>query len=217
MLGQLASGVGHELRNPLGVMSNAIYYLQLVQPDAAPEVKEYLGILQQQVALSGKIVSDLLDFARVTPVQREAVTLHSLVAAQRSRLPELDSIQLEADLPESLPLAQVDPVHAGQVIFNLLTNAIQAMGPGGRLRLRGSHHSGGHLQLEVSDNGPGVPPEIGDKVFEPLFTTKARGIGLGLAVSRSLAQANGGELYLHPSGGAGATFVFTMPTAGAQA
>ena len=72
MLGQLASGVGHELRNPLGVMTNAVYFLEMVQPDAPPEVHEYLGMLRAQIGLAEKIVSDLLDFSRVKPPRREA-------------------------------------------------------------------------------------------------------------------------------------------------
>ena len=213
LLGQLASGVGHELRNPLGVMSNAVYYLDAVQPDAPADVRKYLGMLREQIVLSAKIVNDLLDFSRITPAERLPIPLEHIAETQLRRLGPPDSIKVTRDFPESLPLAHVDPVHAGQIVLNLLTNAVQAMSEGGTLHLRGRVSPEGKVLLEVSDTGPGVPPEHVDKIFEPLFTTKASGIGLGLAVSRSLAQANGGDLAILSQAGRGATFAFAMPAA----
>jgi len=214
MVGHLASGVGHELRNPLGVMSNAVYYLEMVLGDAPDNVREYLGILRQQVALSGKIVNDLLDFSRINPAQRQSTTVQSIAAAQLERLAPLEGIRVEQEFPDSLPCVHVDPVHAGQVVMNLLTNAVQAMGnQGGTLRLRAQLNGGGVVLFEITDTGPGVAPENLERIFEPLFTTKSRGIGLGLAVSKSLAQANGGDLTVSSEPGKGATFIFAMPAA----
>lgn len=214
LLGHLASGVGHELRNPLGVMSNAVFYLEMVLEKAPENVREYLGILRQQIALSGKIVNDLLDFSRINPAQRQTTALKSLAAAQLERLAPLEGITVEQEFPDTLPNVHVDPVHAGQIVMNLLTNAVQAMGPqGGTLRLSGRLNGGSVVLLEVTDTGPGIAPENLERIFEPLFTTKARGIGLGLAVSKSLAQANGGDLVVSSEPGRGATFLFAMPVA----
>lgn len=211
LVGHLASGVGHELRNPLGVMSNAVFYLEMVLGSAPENVKEYLGILRQQIALSGKIVNDLLDFSRINPAQRQKTTVKSIAAAQLDRLAPLEGIRVEQEFPESLPCVHVDPVHAGQVVMNLLTNAVQAIGDkGGTLTLR-ARNGGGLVHLEVTDSGPGVPAENLERIFEPLFTTKARGIGLGLAVSKSLALANGGDIAVVSNPGMGATFIFAMP------
>lgn len=217
LLGHLASGVGHELRNPLGVMSNAVFYLEMVLEKSPENVREYLGILRQQIALSGKIVNDLLDFSRINPAQRQTTALKSIAAAQLERLAPLDGITVEQEFPDALPDVHVDPVQAGHVVMNLLTNAVQAMGEqGGMLRLRGRLNGGDVVLLEVTDTGPGVPAENLERIFEPLFTTKARGIGLGLAVSKSLAQANGGDLGVSSEPGRGATFVFAMPVAPAR-
>jgi signal transduction histidine kinase len=214
LMGQLASSVGHELRNPLGVMSNAVYYLEHILAPPPGDVRDYLAMLRQQIALSEKIVSDLLDFSRVGPAERQATELKGLIATQLRRVRPLDAFRVELEFPENLPPVHVDPVHAGQVVLNLLTNAVQAMGDaGGTLRIRGCLNGDGHMRLEVSDTGPGIRPEHLEKIFEPLFTTKARGIGLGLAVSRSLAQANGGDLTVRSTPGSGATFLFTMPVA----
>lgn len=210
MLGQLASGVGHELRNPLGVMTNAVYYLEMVQPDAAPDVQEYLGILRAQIGLAEKIVGDLLDFSRIRPPRRDVVPVADIVAAQQARLTVPSDITLTVDLPADLPRVSVDPVQIGQILFNLLINAVQTLdGRGGTIQVSASA-AADRVRLHVDDDGPGVAPDLRSKIFEPLFTTKARGIGLGLAVSRSLAEANGGALDLDDSA-QGARFTLSLP------
>jgi signal transduction histidine kinase len=214
LVGQLAGSIGHEIRNPLGVMANAIYYLEAVQADAPPDVREYLGILKQQVQLSSKIVNDLLDLSRTTPAAREPVAIRTIVSA---RLQQLDPKQsrIESDIPADLPPVHVDPVHVGHVMDNLLTNAVQAIdGQAGVITVRARRAGAGFVCIEVADTGPGVAAENVHKIFEPLFTTKARGIGLGLALSKSLAQANGGDLTLVSTPGRGATFALKLPVAG---
>jgi signal transduction histidine kinase len=225
MLGQLASGVGHELRNPLAVMTNAVYFLEMIQPDAPPQVHEYHGLLRAQIGLSEKIVGDLLDFARIKPPRRERVPLTRILDDQIARLSTVDGLTIERDIAADLPDAYVDPIQIGQVVFNLLVNAMQAMeaqiGHGkdsGVLTLRGratpaADGSAPIVALDVIDTGPGVPPDLQSKIFEALFTTKARGIGLGLSVSRSLAESNGGTLTLSSTSPAGATFTLTLPGA----
>jgi PAS domain S-box-containing protein len=213
ILGQLASGVGHELRNPLGVMTNALYYLSAVMPDPPAKVSEYLGILRAQVDLSEKIVSDLLDFARVKPPQRQPVTLKEVVRTQLERVPQIDGVKVRIDIPENLPPALADQVQVGQVVLNLLTNAMQAIGDdSGTIDVRARMRSD-KLMLDVIDSGSGIKAENLDRIFEPLFTTKARGMGLGLAVSRALALANGGDITVRSREGEGAAFTLVLPVA----
>ena len=211
LIAHLAGGVGHEIRNPLGVMSNAIYYLEAVQKDAPQDVRDYLALLRQQVNVTAKIVNDLLDMSRTTPAHRQVMHVRDLV---EPRLERLKGTVIERDLPADLPAIDVDPVHAGQVLDNLLENAVQAMGGSGTIRVQARDTRTGSVQIEIADTGPGIRPEHVGKIFEPLFTTKARGIGLGLAVSKSLAQANGGDLALVSAPGQGARFAFTVPVAG---
>lgn len=212
ILGQLAGGVGHELRNPLGVMTNALYYLEAVLRDVPPDIKEYLGILRTQIGLSEKIIGDLLDFARVKVPQREAVPLGDLVTEQLARLGPLNGVALESAIPTDLPPACIDRVQMGQVVLNLLTNAVQAMSGGrGTLTVRAAAERPDRLRLDVRDTGSGIAPDDVARIFEPLFTTKARGIGLGLAVSRSLVQANGGDITFASEPGHGTTFTVRLP------
>jgi len=215
LLGQLASGVGHELRNPLGVMTNAVYYLRMVLKQSPATVHEYLDILQQQITLSEKIVTDLLDFARSKPPQRHAASAKRITSAQLERLGSTNGVSVHQDVPESLPPVLVDEVQIGQIVLNLLTNAMQAMEGKGRINIAAASRDG-VLHYTVSDSGPGIPAENLEKVFEPLFTTKARGIGLGLAVSRALARANQGDLTVTSTPGSGAVFHLTMPLANGQ-
>lgn len=211
-LGQLAGGVGHELRNPLGVMTNALYYIEMVLQDPPARVADYLGILRRQIGISEKIVSDLLDFARVRKSDRSSTPLEPLVDEQLRRLGPLDRVEVVKDFPGDLPAALVDAGQIGQVVFNLMMNAVQAMDEaGGTLTLRGRTREDGAVILEVEDEGDGIAPEHLETIFEPLFTTRARGIGLGLAVCRTLLTGNDGSLTVESTPGAGTTFTLTLP------
>jgi len=212
ILGQLASSVGHELRNPLGVMTNAVYYLKMVHGEESDEMREYLGILTHQIGLAEKIVADLLDFARLKAPQWQSVAATDLIEEQLNRLDPAPGITVERRYADALPPVRVDPVQIGQVLFNILTNAYQAMSGSGTLTITAAERDG-QIAIAMADNGPGMTPELMAKIFEPLFTTKARGIGLGLAVSRSLAANNGGDLTVVSQAGAGATFTLTLPAA----
>ncbi len=218
LLGQLSSSVGHELRNPLGVMNNAVYYLEAVLTDAPPTAREYLGILREQIAVSEKIVSDLLDFARVRKPEKKVIALRELLAQQLQGQGVPPNVRVAVDLAPDAAAVWADPVHVAQIVRNLASNAYQAMdGPGGTLTVRASHDGPGNVQIDVSDTGPGIAPELIDKVFEPLFTTKARGIGLGLPLSRTLAAANGGALTVKSRPGSGATFSLVLPAPAGEA
>jgi signal transduction histidine kinase len=216
MLGLLAGGVGHELRNPLGVMTNAVYYLGAVLKQAPAEVAEYLGILRTQITLAEKIVGDLLDFARIKPPQFELVSLKQVVDEQLTRAGALDGVTVKHDFPSDLPRIRVDRVQIGQVVLNLITNALQAMNGNAALTFRGRRAADGSVKLDVIDTGSGITPEQMGRLFEPLFTTKARGIGLGLAVSRSLLQANGGSISVESVPGEGTTMSVSLPAAHAS-
>lgn len=216
MLGVLAGGVGHELRNPLGVMTNAVYYLGAVLKDGPAEVKEYLGILGTQIALAEKIVGDLLDFARIKPPEFETVSVKQIVNEQLARAGSLDGVAVKHDFPSDLPRIRVDRVQIGQVVLNLITNALQSMNGNAALTFRGRVTADGFVRLDVIDTGTGITPAQMERLFEPLFTTKARGIGLGLAVSRRLAQANGATISVESIPGAGTTMSVSLPAAHAS-
>jgi PAS domain S-box-containing protein len=219
-LGQLAGGVGHELRNPLGVINSAVYYLKLVQPDADEKIKKYHLIIEQEVNTASRIINDLLDFGRIVSPDRQPVSVPELLQRVLTRFPLPASVQLQLKIPAKLPKVFADPLHVEQVLGNLTTNAGQAMKDGGTLTIsvRSSRPPasialppGSYLMIAIKDTGTGISPENMKKLFEPLFTTKLRGIGLGLAVSKKLAEANGGTIAVQSEPGKGSTFSLYLP------
>lgn len=237
MLGQLAGGVGHELRNPLGVISNAVYFLKTVLSDANETVKEYLNIIKDEVDNSQRIISDLLDLSRTKTTQTKAISVQELIRPGLAKCVIPENITMQIDLPETLPDVLADPRQMSQVFQNLITNALQAMPEGGSLSISARKVHGSKLMadsnndigselsaksykqdtdfvvISVSDSGKGISTENIEMLFQPLFTTKARGIGLGLAISRRFAEANNGKLEVESRGGEGATFTLTLPVA----
>jgi PAS domain S-box-containing protein len=223
VLGQLAGGVGHELRNPLSIINNAIYFLRLVQPEADEKVQEYLGIIEAETHTADKIISDLLDFSRIRSVDVEPVVVADLVSRVLERFPVPKGVRVTLKIPKDLPRVSADPRQMMQVLGNLVVNACQAMisqrsttdmPEGGKLVISAklSVVDGQPLvAIAVKDTGVGIPPENMKKLFEPLFTTKAKGIGLGLAVSRKLAEANGGRIEVESESGKGSTFTLVLP------
>jgi len=214
ILGQLAGGVAHELRNPLGVVKNSVYYLKMVLPEEE-RVRKHLQILEREVGTAGRIVTDLLDFARVRPPVRAATDLSGLVGAVLERTPIGDHIDVLSDLAADLPSISVDPEQVGQILANLVLNAAQAMPEGGTLTIETARENGG-VRVTISDTGVGIPLENLGKIFQPLFTTKAKGIGLGLAVAKSLAEANGGAISVASAPGQGSRFVVHFARGGEE-
>jgi signal transduction histidine kinase len=222
VLGQLAGGVGHELRNPLGVILNAVYYLRLVQPDADDKIRQYHGLIEQEVRSAEKIVTDLLDFARIKSVDREAVSVSDLIRQTLERFPAPPTVEVTLEIPANLPRVHVDLRQMTQVLGNLTINACQAMKDGGQLIVSSdqlsvngntstSLSSSQWVRIAVKDTGVGISPENMKKLFEPLFTTKTKGIGLGLAVSQKLIEANGGRIEVESEPGVGTTFTVFLP------
>ncbi len=230
VMGQLAGIVGHEIRNPLGVMSNAVYFLKMVLADADDTVKEYLEIIKQEIDNSQRIISDLLDFARTKTPQISSIAPGTLVTQSlgKCRIPE--NIEVKTKISETLPKINIDPFQIGQVLQNLIINAVQAMTEGGRIdidarlvqspALQGSDSSiepaTDFIEISVIDTGEGISEENMKNLFQPLFTTKAKGIGLGLVVCRNLTEANGGRIGVKNRSGEGTTFTVTLPVEGSQ-
>jgi len=218
VLGQLAGGVGHELRNPLGVISNAVYFLKMALSDPDETTREYLDMISSEVRDSTKIISDLLDFSRTRQPEREEIAVSDLVAQVLAKRPPPEDVEVTTQIPADLPPVFVDPRQiVDQVLGNLVTNGYQAMPDGGGLTITAEFVEGGDVRnpkskicIGVSDSGCGIPEENMEKIFEPLFTTKAKGIGLGLALVKTLVEANGGSIEAESEAGKGSTFTVRL-------
>ncbi|MDD4929955.1 MAG: ATP-binding protein [Gallionella sp.] len=212
VLGQVAGSVGHELRNPLGVMNNAVYFLKTVLSDADDTTREYLNIIRDEIACSERIVSDLLDSVRTTPPHTEPVGVKEMIEQTLHRYTIPSSVTVKLDLPDALPPLRVDAMQIQQVLRNLISNGVEAMPDGGTLEIRAvENNQDGTVAVSVRDSGAGISAEILPKLFQPLFTTKASGIGLGLVVVKNLTQANGGKVEVASEAGKGALFTVTLP------
>lgn len=212
VLGQVVGSVGHELRNPLGVMSNAVYFLHATLPEADATTREYLDIIKDEIAVAERIVADLLDAVRTKPPRPGTVDIAALITEclHKCTIPERVTVRLE--IPATLAPAWGDPLQMQQVFQNLIVNAVDAMPAGGHLDIGAEHdQEAALLRVRVQDTGVGITPEHMRQLFQPLFTTKARGIGLGLVVVKNLTQANGGSVAVDSEAGQGTTFTVTLP------
>jgi signal transduction histidine kinase len=212
VLGQIAGSVGHELRNPLGVISNAVFFLQTVLADAGDNVKEYLDIIKSEIAGSERIVSDLLDSVRTKLPHPEIVGLRELLEKTLGKCAVPSTVTVKLDIPDTLSSLRVDSQQIHQVFRNLISNGMEAMPEGGTLETQASEDAQAKtINIRVKDSGIGMTPEQFGKLFQPLFTTKARGIGLGLVVVKNLTQANGGSVGVESAPGKGSVFTVTLP------
>jgi PAS domain S-box-containing protein len=210
VLGELAGGVGHELRNPLGVISNAVYYLNITLPEADETTREYLGIISSEVRNAEKIVSALLSLSCTRSVERKEIAVSALVAQVLEKQPAPENVEVATELPVDLLPVFVNAGQIAQVLSNLVSNACQAMPDGGTLAIKAKNVEN-RVEISVIDTGCGMSAETMGKMFEPLYTTKTRGIGLGMTVSKNLVEINDGSIGVESHEGIGAALTVELP------
>jgi len=211
MLGQLVAGVGHELRNPLTAIKNSVYFLRMVIDEPAPEVRDTIDILEMEVDISERIINSLLDFPHVKLPVLQKVDVNDVVHEALSRIALPETIGIVSQLDDRLPVILADPDQIRQIFANIALNAIQAMPKGGQLTVMSEHRSPGWVTISFNDTGVGISQENMRKIFEPLFTTKAKGIGLGLAITKSWVEAHDGKIEVQSQLGKGSTFTIYLP------
>jgi signal transduction histidine kinase len=211
-IGQVAGGVAHELRNPLNVVKSSVYYL-LNARNATPEKKaEHLKRIERHVDLADGVITALSSFAKMPLPQSEPFDIEECARRALENNPMPDSIAAEVDFPAFLPRAAGDSGQIQIVFGNLIRNARDSMADGGRLRIVGAY-DGETIQVSVTDSGVGIAREDLGRIMEPLYSTKARGLGLGLAISRSIVDKHGGTLAVESEPGKGSTFTVRFPVA----
>jgi two-component system sensor histidine kinase HydH len=219
-IGRLAAGIAHEVRNPLGVIRSSA---AMVQESFAPGDEPWRAceFIREETVRLDALTRKLLDFARPRPLRVQSSSLEKAVLhALQLAAPEIDGRHIsvsQSGIAEA-PALEADPDLLAQVVLDLVVNATEAAGPHGRIELR-AHPGPREIVLEVADSGPGVPVAAAGQVFEPFYTTKPRGTGLGLAMVARIAQSHGGGVEVAEgrgagSGGAGACFRVRLPLRG---
>jgi len=213
-IGEAAAMVGHDLRNPLQAIVNLLYLAgKKLESSPNEDLAEIVKTMGEQVEYANKIVSDLQDYARPLKPKLEEISVQQLVndAFSTISVPETVKVSVEIEEDMDFPRLLVDASFMKRVFANLIMNALQAMPDGGQLAIRVSRTSE-TVFIQFQDTGVGIPEENLDMLFQPLFTTKAKGLGLGLAVCKRLVEALNGNIMVKSNVGRGTTFTIELPS-----
>jgi signal transduction histidine kinase len=214
-LGQLATAIAHEVRNPLAVIRSAAQGLSETAPPDDAESHRACSFITAEIDRLSNVITSLLAFARPPQLAPRAVDVVTLF--DRALLLAGDELtgtglRIRRDEARDLPPVRADPDLVCQVLLGLLANAAEVVPAGGEVALE-ARPAADEVELAVADSGPGVAPELRERVFEPFFTTRPRGTGLGLAVARQIVEAHGGRIAVGERPGGGARFVIRLPSA----
>ncbi|HEY6308128.1 MAG TPA: ATP-binding protein [Candidatus Angelobacter sp.] len=221
-LGQLSAGLAHEIRNPLGVIKGSAELLNQKLAVSDPLSHELAGYIYTEVNRLSALVGRFLDFARPSQLELHAEDLPEVMERSLKAVAQQGAtakVEIRRDFAPHLPPVLIDRELCEQAFTNLLLNACEAMGEqGGELRIRmrpaaSASGSSKEVVVEIEDTGPGVPPDLKEQIFNPFFTTKKTGVGLGLAIVSKIVDAHGGTLTLSSSPGQGACFRMAFPAA----
>jgi signal transduction histidine kinase len=213
-IGQVAAAVGHELRNPLGVLTNTLYLVRSgLDADEEQRLGRHIDRAEREVGAAVVIVESLLEFARAREPLDEPVDLADLIEESLSVAPPPDGVEVVRIGLERAPMVRVDHQQIRQVLLNLITNSYQAMNDNGVLTIQAASRADGALDLTVSDTGCGMDEDTANHIFDAFYTRKAKGIGLGLAVTKRIVEAHGGAITAESRVGVGTTFVVAIPQA----
>jgi two-component system sensor histidine kinase HydH len=212
-LGEMAAGLAHEIRNPLGAIKGAAQWMESTMP-AGSDHREFIGIIVEEVGRLDRVVSSFLDYAR--PYRGNPSLLDVADVVERTLQLVRNDIPAEVSLAhepgDELPVVRMDPEHLRQVLLNLIRNAMEAMKSKGAIVVR-SRARGAFVEVLVRDTGPGIEASMRKNLFIPFSTTKTQGTGLGLAISQRIVQSAGGRIELRTSTAQGTTFCIVLPAA----
>jgi signal transduction histidine kinase len=210
-LGQLAGGVAHEIRNPLGIIKQATFLLRK-QKNMTPAAEEWLGYMEDAVQRMNHLVEDVLGYARKRALEIKVQDITDTVdRAVHLVNHKLDAARIQVTRHDNSPaICAYDESRMEQVVVNLLLNAIEAMPEGGTITIR-TRETPSSVELDVEDTGPGIPPDRLDRVMEPFQTGKETGTGLGLAIVRHIVESHGGTVTARSRLGEGTCFTVRVP------
>jgi len=210
-LGQFSGNISHELRNPLGVIDSSVYFLKTKLKDADAKVQEHLDRIKLSVGNSTAIIESLLNLTRMKAPELTKLDLTAVTrdAVATSKLPK--TIISQFDFPEGEVLVNGDHEQLRMAFKNIIKNANEAMEAGGTLTATIRTVADGWAEVSFADTGSGIAAEDLNRVFQPLFSRKAKGIGLGLSITKMIIEKHGGTIEARSEPGKGATIVIQLP------
>jgi signal transduction histidine kinase len=209
-IGQVAAMVGHDLRNPLTGINSAAYYLKTrLGSTMNKKTMEMLELIEKDVQYSNKIITDLLEYSREIKLEFGETTPKSIIR-EASSLVEIPVNIHILDLTQDEPRIKIDLEKMKRVFSNLIKNAIEAMSDGGKLTII-SRKSDENVEFAFADTGTGIPKDVMEKIWTPFFTTKSKGMGLGLPICKRIVEAHGGIISVESKIGEGTVFTVTIP------
>ncbi len=212
VLGQLSGSVAHEIRNPLGVMKNSIYFLRLTQRLKDEKAMQHLGLIEDEITRANRIITELLDYARDPTSQIAPMVLQEAFYRALAEVEIPESVHVEHTFEDEPLQVMGDSGQIERILANFLRNAVQAM-PGGGVLSMVCRRDGDEMIATVSDTGVGMAEDQLARIFEPLYTGKAKGIGLGLPLSQRYATLNSGRIDCQSEVDKGSTFTLVLPAA----
>jgi signal transduction histidine kinase len=209
-IGELAAMIGHDLRNPLTGIANANYYIKAKHGQKMDEKGTVmLKIIDDAIKYSNKIISDLLEYSRDIKPDVIQTTPNRLLKEARSSIETPNDIKI-IDQTQDTPKIKVDPTKIQRVFLNIIKNAFDAMPNGGELTIK-SAQLNDTVQISFTDTGIGMTQETLRRIWSPLFTTKAKGMGFGLPICKRIVEAHGGQISIESKANKGSTFTVTLP------
>jgi two-component system, NtrC family, sensor kinase len=211
-IGQVAAGIAHELRNPLNVVKTSVYYLLNARTPTPQKTAEHLQRIERHVLLADNVITALSSFAKLPVPNLRPLPVAGCIHDALETNPVPENVQVTVACAPPLPEVLGDPDQLRIVFANLIRNAREAMPQGGALTITG-RAAFDAVEVDVADTGVGIAAEDLHRVMEPLFSTKARGLGLGLAIARAILEKNRGSLRVASVHGRGTTFTVTLTAA----
>ena len=220
-MGQMAATIAHELGNPLGIMITSLEFLRCSLQQSHSELEEHLEVIQQNVVRMHELLTSLSDMNGLGRFRLEREDILKAVIPVLSfveKMAEKSGITIKSDLASELPPCLIDVRQLRQVFLNLLKNAIEAMPKGGTITVRCGYRPGGisakegSVTVEVEDTGIGVPSRDLETIFKPFYSTKQKGMGLGLSLCKGIIEKHGGRIRVESQEGKGSRFIVEIPS-----
>lgn len=219
-LGQVTATLSHEIRNPLGAIRSSLYIIRQAALKAELKLDRPLDRIERSVSRCDNLIGDFLEYTRTNTLSFQTVDASEFLTAVIEEQTLADGIEIVCDFPSTGIAIEIDPDRFRRVVINLVDNAAQAItgdrDTGGEIRVSCRVEDKGPV-IRVTDNGPGIPDDVLEKIFEPLFTTKSFGAGLGLATVKQLIEQHGADLTIETECGVGTTFTVQLKAVAATA